>query len=102
MILLWIFISLNTQHKQLHAQHCNQRHDQMTDKTRPGGGLCRPDHPQTARPLYICVFSIHARWLSSKVEQGYKDESKAMMQIKDGDKEINIGWMTSGSDNDTV
>jgi hypothetical protein len=40
--------------------------------------------------------------LSSKVEQGYKDESKAMMQIKDGDKEINIGWMTSGSDNDTV
>ena len=26
----------------------------------------------------------------------------SMMQIKDGDKEINIGWMTSGSDNDTI
>lgn len=53
-------------------------------------------------PEYLRESGSHSRWLSSKAEQGYKDESKAMMQIKDGDKEINIGWMTSGSDNDTV
>lgn len=54
------------------------------------------------QPEYLRECGSHARWLSSKVEQGYKDEGKGMMQIKDGDKEINIGWMTSGSDNDTV
>ena len=53
-------------------------------------------------PEYLRESGSHARWLSSKAEQGYKDESKTMMQIKDGDREFNFAWMTDGPDNDTV
>jgi hypothetical protein len=46
---------------------------------------------------------VHSRWLESKCNpEEFGDTSKAMMQLKNGDTEINIAWMTDGTGNDTV
>jgi len=45
----------------------------------------------------------HSRWLESHCNsEDFGEKAKAMMHLKTGDTEINIAWITDGSDNNTL